>query len=87
MNSDQIDIFKRLLEGNLVRADDKDFYKVHQIVEENAKLLMEFNSESKIDKRTIIFKKNWKNFVKDLRINPPFQIDFGRHTFCGFRYE
>ncbi|WP_104697498.1 MULTISPECIES: sugar O-acetyltransferase [unclassified Helicobacter] len=80
-----MDILERDLKGELVSTDDKDFYKILEIITQTQKLISKLNTGYHEPKkvREIFSQIIGKDVDPSVWILPPFYTDFGRNIEVG----
>lgn len=80
-----MDIFERDLAGEVISAQDPEFYKINAVIEQTQKLLAELNNSyhTKEEIRDIFSRLTGRQVDESFELFAPFYTDFGRNIVVG----
>lgn len=84
METQSINIFQRLLNGEAVSFGDKDYFHIGNACNETRKLLVQLNSETDLEEiRKLLSQITGSEIADTTTVFPPFQINYGKNTKIG----
>ena len=84
MKTQQVDIFKRLLNGEAVPFNDAEYANIGDACNATRKLLIQLNSEADPDEiRKLLSQITASEVDATTTVFPPFQINYGKNTRIG----